>query len=432
MKTSATRDPLVNPRTTEASASFSDRRPLALAQRALNDSANSGARNQRQRVLQQHADSSPRLRMQGALRLADTVQRVPVGTGAGTDNDRNNIQVADIAGTERISATRRGANNNAAQVTGNFSVNAHNFANRILKHYMVVRSGTRYQFPIKHLYAPGGSGPYTPNAGALDGRGSQPEGFGGNADLAPGQAINNELLTDRRLPTLRAEYLEENHAHGGAVLNLARSKKFGSVFGVGTLSITTTDAALAPGHVANGSAPTANRGEAEMAGTVVIDCDDLIGGILVGDDLEQAIGDKLQNVRNAFYATNRLIAPIGVRLTQSVFAVQGGILAHLVAMVKDDIVATRADRQQVAILAEQERQENARLAEEARLAELARELQEARLTEEVRRGKMNELAEQAEKARQDRQKKNNQQWAALIVALGLVILLVSILTAQSK
>ena len=287
------------------------------------------------------------------------VQRVPVGTGAGTDDDRNAIRVENLAADENIRIS--GDNNRRARVE-NLVVNGHNYANRVLKHYMVVRNNWRYQFPIKHVREPRlrviGGVRYSPNQGVLDAnRGGQPEPFGGNTDQANTHGVfHGDTLYNTRGATLDHEYQEENHNHGGANLNVVRSQKFGSAFGVGTLSIAESNQAL-PAHSPNSLLDDPNRGRAEMAGTVSIDCSDLIERAEVGDALEQLISAKITAARNAFYVAHGGHDPRGERQLADPFSSQAGIVAHLVGLVAVDIEAERARR--AAAAAEQRRRDQA-------------------------------------------------------------------------
>jgi Domain of unknown function (DUF4157) len=339
-------------------------------------------------------------------------QRVPVGTGAGTDNDRNNIQVENLVGNEQLNI--RGDYSNRARITNDFVVGGLNRNGSILKHYMVVKNGSLYQFPIKHVFQPReqalnvfNPNPYNRLGRVLTSgnRGGQPEGFGGNTDLQNNQVQNNQNLTDLRNETLNHEYQEENHAHGGANLNITRAKKFGSAFGAGTLSIATTDQALVAGNNAHALANTANRGEAEMAGTVVIDCEALITGILVNDALEIAIGGLLQAARNQFYVNNVGSDPSNQRQQGNIFESNGGILAHLVGIVKEDIVAERARRHQVAL--------DAFLAQQALAQQQLIAQQEAQHLRE----------DEARQVREALKREQHQKLAIFLVVLGLGIFL---------
>ena len=280
------------------------------------------------------------------------IQRVPVGTGQGTDNDRNNIAVEDLAGNETLRL--RGDNHGRASIRllSNFTVNNQATTNRLLKHYMVVKNGAKYQFPIKHVYTPRENQSwrrnmpttYTPNAGNRDThRGGQPEAFGGNHDLNQNQTLNQSLTTSRDA-TLNKEYAEENSDQNRGGLQVQSSKKFTSNWAAGTLSIASTDQDIQEGYQTNANQDSQNRGETEMAGTVVIDCDDLVGGVLVGDALEVAIGNKIQHQRDQFFQNNPGLNRNGNRQQGNIFASRAGILAHLVSMVKDDIINERAQR----------------------------------------------------------------------------------------
>lgn len=286
--------------------------------------------------------------------LQGVIQRKnPVGTGKGTDDDRNSIEVEPLVKDEKIDV--KGDKKGRALIYSDFIVNEKNFkivkreyekkvfyVNNVLKHYMVVTDGaSKYQFPIKHLQSPKEtkkwSGEYEPNKGELDkSRGGQPEGFGGNTDIKKGVEKQNQSLESLRDETLNKEYQEENLNHNDATLTFGASKKFGSQFGAGTLTITKTDEQLKEGALRNQlkAETTKNRGEAEMAGTVVIDCSDLVKGDLKGNDLEHAIADKLQMLVDGIFKK-------GKREGISILEKQGGILAYLIGMVAEDIELQR-------------------------------------------------------------------------------------------
>lgn len=162
----------------------------------------------------------------------NTIQRVPLGTGGVTDNDRQNIATEAITPNETVRA--RGDNRGRA-IIQNFFVNGVNRAEYVLKHYAVIKNGTRYQVPIKYFSPPvevgvrdqvgwGRHAEYQPNNNqGNDVRGGQPEAFGGVDDLPHNQQIDESVET-RRNHTLKREYSEENHNHRNATLNNISSK----------------------------------------------------------------------------------------------------------------------------------------------------------------------------------------------------------------
>ncbi|MGZ4995735.1 MAG: eCIS core domain-containing protein [Methylobacter sp.] len=323
--------------------------------------------------------------------LCNTIQCVPIGTGAGTDNDRNNFVTEPMLAGAQVSA--RGDRLNRAVITS-MLVNGVDQVGKKLKHYMVVKNGFHFQFPIKHVLQPyeREDGLYVSNAGSSGGvRAGAAEGFGGNQDLHNGAARVNASLATSRDITLDREYGEENHRRDGANLNFIRTDKFANTAGpanmAGTLSIATTDQELETGAQPNFKGPFDDRGEAEMAGTVVINCDDLVGGALDKDALEAAIGQRIEHQRRELFQHTA-----GLRASEAVassFSHEGGILSLLVGMVADDILAERARRH------------------EAQIAQLA-QLELARVEQE---GQLNAQRER------DRQTLRNN-----LIALGLVVL----------
>lgn len=290
--------------------------------------------------------------LQGIIQKKD-----PVGTGEGTDDDRKSIEVESLSKDENVNL--EGDWNNRATFASDFIVNKKNYkeviktnrygehkVNNVLKHYMVVKDGDfRYQFPIKYFKQPKetykNSGEYIPNAGYEDkDRGGQPEGFGGNADMSKTVIKGKNSLLSTRNETLNKEYQEENLNHEDAKLTFGESKKFGSKFGAGTLTIATTDKKFKEGAMQNvlKEKTTKNRGEAEMAGTIVIDCSDLVVGDLKGNDLEHAIVTKLQ------LGVDKIFKKKEERL--SILEKSGGILAHLIGMVAEDIEFQRKDKKE--------------------------------------------------------------------------------------
>lgn len=302
-----------------------------------------------------------------AVRLAkfvNAIQRVPVGTGPNTDDDRLNIRVADMPRVDVAMEVNRGEHNTT---TANFDVEGHHYEGQ-LKHYMVVKHGTSYQFPVKYLYEPGwdaGLRNWIPNDAnnnlhrhpddqrpirfARRGRGRgrrqvpfdygarawQPEGFGGNQDWILGAGIErgNMNLFDSRNATLAHEYGEEARRDGDMGFVFDRSKLFDAGWGVGTLSIASTGEEIRTENHPQGN--VRERGQAEMAGTIAIECNDLIRGVLVGDELENAIGALITQERDVLFPMQRLPSP---------FAKRGGILARLVEMVAEDILTQREQR----------------------------------------------------------------------------------------
>jgi hypothetical protein len=287
----------------------------------------------------------------------NTIQRVLLGTGDGTDDDRSNIETEAIIPNETVEA--RGDNRGRA-IIQNFFVNGVNRADYVLKHYAVIKNGTRYQVPIKYFSPPSEVGvrnqvgwgrhtEYLPNNNqGNDVRGGQPEAFGGVDDLPHNQQIT-EYVETRRNQTLGREYAEENHNHRNATLNSIRSKKFallpqGNGRGnAGTLSIVESNNDF--GYLEkNQDGPFLNRGQAEMAGAVAIETNDLIDGVLEKDDLEQEIGRRIELARNAFHVANGVNAPL-----QNPFNQQAGVIAELIGMIADEVLAERGRRNAAAI-----------------------------------------------------------------------------------
>lgn len=271
-------------------------------------------------------------------------QLQPVGTGPGTDNDRNSIKVSELVGDEKVET--KSNSKGASVIISNFIVDNLDGHDKLLKHYMVIKSGTsKYQFPVKHVYDPRPTfdNKYEPNARKprfIGHRAGQPEGFGGNSDFDIEKPPEKNLAEDRT-STLEREYSEENQSRNGATIMVERSKKFASAFGAGTLSIANTNADLVAGANPHNVDKVKSWGEAEMAGTVVIDCGDLIAEELVDDELEQEIGRRIQVQRDLLFTNTPTLNAGGARKTESIFAKQGGILAHLLGLVKEDIQAQR-------------------------------------------------------------------------------------------
>lgn len=331
------------------------------------------------------------------------IQRVPVGTGLGTDNDRNNIQIRDIEPeTDHRMRVQRGhyydskdrVNRPTNDTLLTFQEGGQELTAK-LKHYMVVKNGTCYQFPVKYFYQPIKKAPRSwqpdnrhpplPGAPALPAektfgdRGYQPEGFGGNQDWNPSiQSGTRRAPTlhveDSRNSTLAHEYLEEARLDGERVgvyssddpaagrhyqasdktsqeagtdikLKIEKSKFFHAAYPrtdkptappvrhAGTLSLVSSAVPLQERLHPTRRVP--ERGMAEMAGTIVIECAPLIHGTDVGDALERAVGDRLVLARNRLLGA---AVPAGLA---DPFASSGGILAHLVGMVADDILIQR-------------------------------------------------------------------------------------------
>lgn len=337
------------------------------------------------------------------------IQRVPVGTGDGTDNDRINIQVRDIEPeTDHRMRVQQGhyydprarVNRPTNDTLLTFQEGSRQLTAK-LKHYMVVKNGTCYQFPVKYFYQPIEEAPLSwqpdnrhpplPGAPALPAektfgdRGYQPEGFGGNQDW--NRNIQNGTwgaptlhVEDSRNSTLAHEYLEEARLDGERIgvyssddpaagrhyqasdktsqererdikLKIEKSKFFHATYprppkkngqpnpptlNAGTLSIVSSTVPLQQRLHPAESVP--ERGMAEMAGTIVIDCAPLIQGPDIENDaLEHAVGNLLVVARNSL-----LEAAVPAGLLADPFASSGGILAHLVGMVADDILFQRA------------------------------------------------------------------------------------------
>ena len=294
------------------------------------------------------------------------IQREPVGIGKGTDNDRANINVAELVQDERINAI--GDWRNRADVES-FTVKKEKYTSARLKHYMVVKKGTLYQFPIKSIIDPNGNdkiGYQSKVTGKVNDRGGQIEPFGGTTDLDYKARVVNGSLFKIRNETLKKEYSEENDQHKSYDLEIIKSKKFGYTYPTdlgtqavaGTLSIATIKQEIAEadnwetalnranviseGFQPNNLEKSKNRGELEMAGTIVINCNKLINSNLTEDALEQNIGYLMQQKRDNFFAQNaRKKDPNNKRKTEGIFNTKAGVLAHLVSMVKDDILAER-------------------------------------------------------------------------------------------
>lgn len=332
------------------------------------------------------------------------IQRVPVGTGDGTDNDRINIQVRDIEPeTDHRMRVQQGhyydprarVNRPTNDTLLTFQEGSRQLTAK-LKHYMVVKNGTCYQFPVKYFYQPikeatrswqpdNRPPPHPPLLAppewkTFGDRGYQPEGFGGTQDWNPSIQSGTWRaptlhVEDSRNSTLAHEYLEEARLDGARIgvyssddpaagrhyqasdktseeretdikLKIEKSKFFHATYPrtdkptappmrhAGTLSIVSSTVSLQQRLHPAGRVP--ERGMAEMAGTIVIDCAPLIHGTDVGDALERAVGDRL------VLARNRLLgAAVSTGLADP-FASSGGILAHLVGMVAVDILFQRA------------------------------------------------------------------------------------------
>jgi len=172
----------------------------------------------------------------------------------------------------------------------------------LLKHYMVVKDGTKYQLPVKHFRKPVcdyKKRKWTVGTGEAMGgnRGGQPEAFGGTQDWKEAFQDWNELikkgqnkplegariLEEARKETLIKEYAEESgkevaYAKNMLDLNPPTVKKiFTSAWGAGTLSVVPV---VAGGLLQIGDSqrlpvyPLSNkndRGRAEMLGTITID-----------------------------------------------------------------------------------------------------------------------------------------------------------------
>lgn len=294
--------------------------------------------------------------LRSAVSSGSLIQKVGVW-GHGKDKDGELIVTENLVPGEKVRA--QPDEHDSAKIV-NFIVDGKNRANYLLKHYMVINNGTMFQLPIKYILQPkkgrfkigGITRPgFNPNSGDADIRGGQPEGFGGTDDLKYGTPIKDEDVATRRDVSLNKEYKEENHHHDGATINVVSSKKFALPYGsyggmAGTISIAATNRPLVEGPSAlNDPSATTNRGRAEMAGSIVINCDDLINGVLRDDALEAAIGSKIEIARNNFHADYGTDAP-----KDTPFDYRGGILAHLVGMMKDEILAQRALRNAPRIL----------------------------------------------------------------------------------
>ena len=310
------------------------------------------------------------------------IQRVPIGSrGArikwckSCDDDRGRIHIRDVGG---IGDTHACQDADGRTRIGQQPAPDVEDENPILKHYMVVKNGTTYQLPVKHFYQPGyvgGDLHWIPNdaqnhlhrapndhrenppteAATYKGRSNQPEGFGGNQDW------DDELIRDGQInvfasrnATLWDEYQEESGRALAADATIASSKYYTSQWSVGTMSIISTNQILdAVGFTSSPPGNVLSRGLAEMAGTITIDCSDLLGKVRIGDRqkttewLEQEIGGKIIERRNA------LLEAIGVntRRMSSPFWRKAGILSHLVTMIAEDLIeekqAQQAGRQRV-------------------------------------------------------------------------------------
>lgn len=276
-----------------------------------------------------------------AIQAKSAPRNVIQRANEGKDNDKGNVTVADIPEEDMQMDVSKGEHNTT---NATLHVGEHDYTGQ-LKHYMVVKNGTQYQFPVKHLKIPTlvDDQWWRPNAGREDKvRGRQPEGFGGNQDWTLGDDIDSGKMSlfDSRSATLAHEYREEARRDDEMGFNIERSKLFHTQWGnprdphhiVGTLSIASTGPHIELKSVHHPEDKVEERGMAEMAGTIVIDCYNLVSGGLIGDDLEVAIGNLIAQQRDALFPEQHLDNP---------FAHQGGILAHLVGLVAEDIIAQR-------------------------------------------------------------------------------------------
>lgn len=287
------------------------------------------------------------------------VQRNPIGTstvigvGRSYDNDREGIRIEEMPEMLRVyqDEERRTRVGIAPHLDA-----LEKDTNPLLKHYMVVKNGTSYQLPIKHLSMPkentdGEGTTFTPNAGNEDRRrGGQPEGFGGNQDWDDELVQDNQInLAASRDATLRHEYQEEARRPTGLGDNarLASSKYFNAGWAVGTMSVVSTDRPLdVDGFRRSPEGDVERYGEAEMAGTITIDCEDLFGRLHLPEPgrniaptrewLENKIGEKIRDKRNDLLIS--LDQPIP---RNTPFWYKAGILSHLVTMIAEDLIAEK-------------------------------------------------------------------------------------------
>ncbi|MET3431197.1 hypothetical protein ABIC71_000675 [Herbaspirillum seropedicae] len=359
---------------------------------------------------QRHATIAQMVRKEGLSKPAPraVIQRA---VGVVGDNDRQHISVEDLQAGDTVNVRNLRNRRTAGEIIANsFTVNGQDTTGAKLKHYMVAKSGTRYQLPIKHLRAPRRFwNGWAPNQGDADAvRGGMPEPFGGNHDLDPGQVLNDHPLANSRDTTLATEYEEEGHPDrqpvGAGVFGAGtRSKKYhvnhGGYHAAGTLSIVNLadPADIQAQRHPNQRYGLDDRGRAEMAGTISVDCADLIGANNPpqfnpqnADDLrdekeriEDAIGAKINVAYQAFHNPNQVGDP---------FAASAGILAHLVTMMAEDVYEARMAR-----LERQAQQEAAALEQQRQELELQRQLA-LRAHPEDRQGAENRVGQQAQQS----------------------------------
>lgn len=224
-----------------------------------------------------------------------------------------------------------------ASIRGTFSKDRNRDRTRmngaLLNHYMVVRNGEQYQFPIRAV-----NNPYNSRRNA---RALRPEPFGGNQSWTSFTGINSEggtadekLKRSRNL-TLATEYREE----AGTAMTVDDTKVDKSVFfrsgaewpAQGTTSIVRSDTALTSSinpNLAIDAAPA----QKEMAGTIVIDTTDIETQEIVGAETE--IKAKIQVAQAAFVQAHHQ----GVLYTPEDFGNNSEILLMLVHLIAQQVV----------------------------------------------------------------------------------------------
>lgn len=224
-----------------------------------------------------------------------------------------------------------------ARVGGTFSKDRNKDRTRmdgaLLNHYMVVRNGEQYQFPIRAV-----NDPYT---GEINARALRPEPFGGNQSWRSFTGINSPRITaDQKLKrsrnlTLATEYREE----AGTGMTVGDAEVDKSVFfrsggrwrAQGTTSIVRSDTALTSSINPN-FAIDATPAQKEMAGTIVIDTTDIVTQVIV--DAETEIKAKIQVAQAAFVQAHHQ----GVRYTPEDFGGNSEILLMLVHLIAQQVV----------------------------------------------------------------------------------------------
>lgn len=262
-------------------------------------------------------------------------------------------------GKEGIPLNASAVGNVVRSTTESSWIGGDSAADHTLKHYMVARNGTHYQFPVKRLNAPKRRGnKYIPDAGNENTtQGLKVEAFGGTVE--PRDISAESTLQESRIRTLLSEYHEEGHPLSETPPSfneesIIRSKIFVSDIpnfkSAGTISVVNVNEkdmiATQHGRPKTGFS---SWGKAEMLGTIVIDCENLINSGDSSISLEELVARIREKIKIKHGDLMTRVFQSGTRPPNALgaFGDHSEILDELIEMVAEDVLTRRVEAQPI-------------------------------------------------------------------------------------